>query len=152
MPPRHPRSASIMSSLTSAGARLPAWQTSNGGSGSGRSVDWLRYCSLFCSFLVALSAGSNYGFSAYSPQLQERLHLTSTQINIVGVMGNMGVYLSGPFWGRLVDRRGPKGCVQRALSEGERGGKACLLSKQTANTSVALRPDLHLARSRLALF
>lgn len=65
-----------------------------------------RYVSLFVSFLVALSAGSNYGFSSYSPQLQERLHLTSTQINIVGVMGNMGVYLSGPVWGRLVDKKG----------------------------------------------
>ncbi|PWN32787.1 MFS general substrate transporter [Meira miltonrushii] len=72
------------------------------------SVSTLRYISLFSSFLVALSAGSNYGFSSYSPQLQERLHLTSTQINIVGVMGNMGVYLSGPFWGRLVDKKGPK--------------------------------------------
>lgn len=68
----------------------------------------LRATSLLCSFLVALSAGSNYGFSSYSPQLQERLALTSTQINIVGVMGNVGVYLSGPFWGRLVDKRGPK--------------------------------------------
>lgn len=66
----------------------------------------LRYTSLFTSFLVALSAGSNYGFSSYSPQLQETLHLTSTQINIVGVMGNMGVYLGGPMWGRLVDKRG----------------------------------------------
>lgn len=73
-----------------------------------KSISTIRSISLFCSFLVALSAGSNYGFSSYSPQLQERLHLTSTQINIVGVMGNMGVYLSGPFWGRLVDRKGPK--------------------------------------------
>lgn len=72
------------------------------------SVKLLRGASLLCSFLVALSAGSNYGFSSYSPQLQERLALTSTQINIVGVMGNVGVYLSGPFWGRLVDKRGPK--------------------------------------------
>ena len=71
----------------------------------------LRHVSLAASFLVALSAGSNYGFSSYSPQLQERTHLTSTQINIVGAMGNMGVYLSGPLWGRLVDKRGPKVCV-----------------------------------------
>ena len=73
-----------------------------------------KLISLLCSFLVALSAGSNYGFSSYSPQLQERLHLTSTQINVVGMMGNMGVYLSGPLWGKLVDRRGPK----RALAIG----------------------------------
>lgn len=73
-----------------------------------------KLISLLCSFLVALNAGSNYGFSSYSPQLQERLHLTSTQINVVGMMGNMGVYLSGPLWGKLVDRRGPK----RALAIG----------------------------------
>lgn len=72
------------------------------------SLSTIRSISLLSSFIVALSAGSNYGFSSYSPQLQERLHLSSTQINIVGVMGNMGVYLSGPFWGRLVDRKGPK--------------------------------------------
>jgi MFS family permease len=71
-----------------------------------KKIQVLRYISLASSFIVALSAGSNYGFSSYSPQLQERLHLTSTQINIVGVMGNMGVYLSGPIWGRLVDKRG----------------------------------------------
>ncbi|UZJ55249.1 hypothetical protein CBS101457_004569 [Exobasidium rhododendri] len=74
----------------------------------GKHMPTLRYISLFTSFLVALSAGSNYGFSSYSPQLQEKMHLTSTQINIVGVMGNMGVYLSGPIWGRLVDKKGPK--------------------------------------------
>jgi MFS family permease len=71
-----------------------------------KKIQALRYLSLFSSFLVALSAGSNYGFSSYSPQLQETLHLTSTQINIVGILGNMGVYLGGPFWGRLVDKKG----------------------------------------------
>ncbi|CAO1638396.1 unnamed protein product [Sympodiomycopsis kandeliae] len=70
-----------------------------------------RIISLAGSILVALSAGSNYAFSTFSPQLQESLKLTSTQINIVGVLGNMGVYLSGVLWGRWVDKQGPKGAL-----------------------------------------
>lgn len=67
-----------------------------------------RLVSLVGSVLVALSAGSNYAFSSFAPQLQESLQLTSTQLNIVGVLGNMGVYLTGPLWGRWVDKQGPK--------------------------------------------
>ncbi|PWN44418.1 MFS general substrate transporter [Ceraceosorus guamensis] len=67
-----------------------------------------RIASLIGSFIVACSAGVNYAFSSFAPQLQEQLQLTSTQINVVGVAGNMGVYLSGPFWGRWVDKQGPK--------------------------------------------
>ncbi|PWN25833.1 MFS general substrate transporter [Jaminaea rosea] len=67
-----------------------------------------KLLSLAGSVLVALSAGSNYAFSSFAPQLQESLHLTSTQLNVVGVLGNMGVYLSGVLWGRWVDKRGPK--------------------------------------------
>jgi MFS family permease len=70
-----------------------------------------RVFSLFGSFLVAASAGVNYAYSSWAPQLQEQLHLSSTQVNIVGVAGNIGVYLSGPLWGRWVDRRGPYRCV-----------------------------------------
>ncbi|GAA6017273.1 hypothetical protein JCM10207_003674 [Rhodosporidiobolus poonsookiae] len=65
--------------------------------------DWV----LACAALTALSCGTNYSFSAYAPQLANRLGLTSTQTNAVGAAGNMGVYLSSPFIGRLVDRRGP---------------------------------------------
>ncbi|KWU43288.1 hypothetical protein RHOSPDRAFT_35162 [Rhodotorula sp. JG-1b] len=46
--------------------------------------------------------------SAYAPQLGTRLHLTSTQLNTVGAAGNLGVYLSSPVIGRIVDKRGPK--------------------------------------------
>ncbi|GAA5882699.1 hypothetical protein JCM16303_006551 [Sporobolomyces ruberrimus] len=58
--------------------------------------------------VVALSAGLNYLFSAYAPQLASRLRLTSTQTNVVGAAGNLGVYLSSPIIGRIVDRKGPK--------------------------------------------
>lgn len=64
--------------------------------------------SLAGSVCVALSAGSNYAFSSFAPQLQESLHLTSTQINLIGIAGNAGVYLSSPLWGRFIDKRGPQ--------------------------------------------
>ncbi|TKY90442.1 hypothetical protein EX895_000440 [Sporisorium graminicola] len=67
-----------------------------------------KVISLAGSVCVALSAGSNYAFSSFAPQLQESLHLTSTQINLIGIAGNAGVYLSSPLWGRFIDKRGPQ--------------------------------------------
>lgn len=67
-----------------------------------------KIISLAGSVTVALSAGSNYAFSSFAPQLQESLHLTSTQINLIGIAGNAGVYLSSPLWGRFIDKRGPQ--------------------------------------------
>lgn len=63
---------------------------------------------------------------AYSPQLGAKLGITHTQLNIVGLAGNgtcspfylwpllfneifvVGVYSSGPIWGRIIDLRGPR--------------------------------------------
>lgn len=70
-----------------------------------------KIVSLIGSLIVSLSAGSNYAYSSFAPQLQESLKLTSTQINAVGITGNMGVYLSGVLWGRWVDKRGPKAAM-----------------------------------------
>ncbi|KAK4054917.1 hypothetical protein OIV83_000841 [Microbotryomycetes sp. JL201] len=56
--------------------------------------------------LAALSAGTNYAFSSWAPQLADRLHLSSKATNLVGAAGNAGVYLSGPSLGMVVDRRG----------------------------------------------
>lgn len=67
-----------------------------------------KIISLIGSIIVSLSAGSNYAFSSFAPQLQESLHLTSTQINLIGIAGNAGVYLSSPIWGRFIDKRGPQ--------------------------------------------
>ncbi|KAF4566261.1 hypothetical protein EYR36_011677 [Pleurotus pulmonarius] len=77
--------------------------------------------------LVAMGSGTNYvsfdnvfpspdrhftnpgqAFSAYGPQLGERLKLTHTQLNIVGIAGNIGVFSSAPVWGRFTDQYGPK--------------------------------------------
>ncbi|GAA6039131.1 hypothetical protein JCM8097_005341 [Rhodosporidiobolus ruineniae] len=65
--------------------------------------DWV----LAAATVVALSGGTSYVFSSYAPQLAGRLGLTSTQTNAVGAAGNLGVYLSSPLVGRVVDRRGP---------------------------------------------
>ncbi len=67
-----------------------------------------KLISLAGSVCVSLSAGSNYAFSSFAPQLQESLHLSSTQINLIGIAGNAGVYLSSPLWGRFIDKRGPQ--------------------------------------------
>ncbi|KAI0059338.1 MFS general substrate transporter [Artomyces pyxidatus] len=67
-----------------------------------------RLTTLVSSLVVALSSGTNYVVSAYAPQLGSRLHLTHTQLNFIALGGNIGVYTSGPFWGKLVDARGPR--------------------------------------------
>ncbi|CAK5268448.1 unnamed protein product [Mycena citricolor] len=67
-----------------------------------------RLATLFASLLVAIGSGTNYVFSAYSPQLAARLNISHTQLNVVGLAANVGVYSSGPFWGRIVDSRGPR--------------------------------------------
>jgi MFS family permease len=60
---------------------------------------------------VSLSSGTNYVFSAYAPQLASRLGLSSTQLNLIGIAGNLGVYTSGPVWGVFIDRNGPRGVL-----------------------------------------
>lgn len=65
-----------------------------------------RNLTLAFAVLSSLSAGTNYLYSLYSPQLAARLGLTSTQANIVGLSANLGVYLSGPFVGYVIDTRG----------------------------------------------
>nr|GAT50695.1 predicted protein [Mycena chlorophos] len=67
-----------------------------------------RLTTLFASLFVAIGAGTNYVFSAYSPQLAARLNINHTQLNVIGLAANIGVYSSGPFWGRIVDTRGPR--------------------------------------------
>ncbi|KAI1792544.1 MFS general substrate transporter [Ganoderma leucocontextum] len=66
----------------------------------------VRITSFLTCILVALASGTNY--VAYGPQLGARLNLTHTQINIVGLAGNIGVYGTAPIWGGIVDRKGPR--------------------------------------------
>ncbi|KAH9936843.1 MFS general substrate transporter [Epithele typhae] len=65
-----------------------------------------RVTSFATCILVALASGTNY--VSYGPQLGARLELTHTQINLVGLAGNIGVYGSAPLLGGIVDRKGPR--------------------------------------------
>ncbi|KAF5374217.1 hypothetical protein D9758_004666 [Tetrapyrgos nigripes] len=67
-----------------------------------------RLLNLVASLLVSLASGTNYVFSAYAPQLAARLHVSHTRLNVIALAGNVGVYLSSPVWGLVVDRFGPK--------------------------------------------
>ncbi|KIJ06342.1 hypothetical protein PAXINDRAFT_100943, partial [Paxillus involutus ATCC 200175] len=67
-----------------------------------------RIVTLLGSILVSIGSGTNYIYSAYAPQLGARLHVSHTQLNVIGLAGNMGVYSSGPVWGRIVDTKGPR--------------------------------------------
>ncbi|KAG7441608.1 MFS general substrate transporter [Guyanagaster necrorhizus] len=67
-----------------------------------------RIRTLLVSLLVALGAGTNYVYSAYAPQMGHRLNLSHTQLNLIALGGNVGVYSTGPVWGKIVDARGPR--------------------------------------------
>lgn len=67
-----------------------------------------RTITLIASIGVALSAGTNYVYSAYAPQLGQKLGFNHAQLNLIGFGGNAGNYLAGPFWGRAVDIHGPR--------------------------------------------
>ncbi|KAJ9107002.1 hypothetical protein QFC19_002870 [Naganishia cerealis] len=83
-----------------------------------------RTRTLAAATLVALCSGTNYVFSAYAPQLAARCGLSSTQLNLVGIAGNLGVYTSGPVWGVFIDRNGPRGvlaCAAACIAVGYAG-------------------------------
>ncbi|KAI5117521.1 hypothetical protein M0805_009529 [Coniferiporia weirii] len=67
-----------------------------------------RLTTLVSSIVVALSSGTNYVSRPYAPQLASRLRISHTKLNVIGLAGNIGVYSTGPFWGKIVDRRGPR--------------------------------------------
>ncbi|WVQ97537.1 hypothetical protein IAU59_004651 [Kwoniella sp. CBS 9459] len=76
--------------------------------------------------VIGLASGSNYVYSAYAPQLATQLRVSSTIGNLIGLAGNLGVYLTGPLWGKLVDARGPK--LSLLL-----GGLCCLIGYSTVH-------------------
>ncbi|EGX94663.1 MFS transporter, putative [Cordyceps militaris CM01] len=53
--------------------------------------------------VISLACGTNYVYSAWAPQFAERLKLTATQSNLVGLFGNLGMYSLGPLVGMFVD-------------------------------------------------
>ncbi|GLB33203.1 putative MFS general substrate transporter [Lyophyllum shimeji] len=75
-----------------------------------------RLSTLVASLAVTLVAGTNYAFSAYAPQLGSRLRITHTHLNVIGLAGNVGVFSSGPIWGRIADLHGPRLPLASAFS------------------------------------
>ncbi|KAF2136765.1 uncharacterized protein K452DRAFT_236919 [Aplosporella prunicola CBS 121167] len=73
-----------------------------------RSHRFARILSVVGAAVVALACGTNYAYSAWAPQYAERLQLSTTQSNLIGVAGNIGMYASGIPVGMLVDRSGPR--------------------------------------------
>ncbi|KAI4139705.1 MAG: hypothetical protein L6R39_006159 [Caloplaca ligustica] len=67
-----------------------------------------RVISVIAATIIALACGTNYAYSAWGPQFAERMKLSSTQSNLIGTSGNLGMYIGGIPVGMLVDRRGPR--------------------------------------------
>ncbi|KAL6235238.1 hypothetical protein BDW75DRAFT_251056 [Aspergillus navahoensis] len=67
-----------------------------------------RIISVVAATLVALACGTNYAYSAWAPQFAQKMKLSSTQSNLVGAAGNLGMYACGVPMGLLTDNRGPR--------------------------------------------
>ncbi|KAJ2161732.1 hypothetical protein GGF46_001236 [Coemansia sp. RSA 552] len=68
----------------------------------------LRTVSMLGACLATTTAGTVYLFSTYGPALSHRLHLSSSQSNVVAISANYGLLLSGPFFGWAADTVGPR--------------------------------------------
>ncbi|BDD60874.1 hypothetical protein MAP00_005964 [Monascus purpureus] len=51
---------------------------------------------------------SQYAYSAWAPQFAQKMRLSSTESNLIGVAGNLGMYSSGIPLGLLTDSKGPR--------------------------------------------
>ncbi|KAL2280492.1 hypothetical protein FJTKL_12481 [Diaporthe vaccinii] len=67
-----------------------------------------RILSSVAATFVSLACGSNYVYSAWAPQFADRLKYSTTQSNLIGLAGNLGMYAFGMPVGILVDAKGPR--------------------------------------------
>ncbi|TVY48234.1 putative membrane protein [Lachnellula occidentalis] len=67
-----------------------------------------RIVSNLAATCIALACGTNYVYSAWGPQFAEKLKLSSTQQNMIGLSANLGMYSLGIPIGMLVDAKGPR--------------------------------------------
>jgi len=73
-----------------------------------KSLYWARIVSSIAATCISLACGTNYVYSAWGPQFGEKLHLSSTEQNLIGTFGNLGMYSMGIPIGMVVDARGPR--------------------------------------------
>ncbi|KAK7423789.1 hypothetical protein QQZ08_008944 [Neonectria magnoliae] len=76
-----------------------------------RELHHARIIASVAATLIALACGTNYVYSAWAPQFAERLRLSSTESNLIGLSGNLGQYTMGVPIGIFVDHRGPRPAV-----------------------------------------
>lgn len=71
-------------------------------------LHWKDVVVLWSAFFISLGCGTLYVYSAYSTQLAERLELTTSQAELVGLIGSTGVGLMSTVAGVLIDKTGHK--------------------------------------------
>lgn len=76
-----------------------------------RQLHRARVVSSVAATLISLACGTNYVYSAWAPQFADRLGLSTTQSNLIGLAGNLGMYSMGVPIGLFVDNRGPRPAV-----------------------------------------
>ena len=75
------------------------------------------YVGFFLSLLAMLCAGTLYAYGAYEDSLKVALKFTQSEVETVGIFGDAGSLLSGPFVGMFVDRFGPTiSCLVAAVN------------------------------------
>ncbi|CAG8973251.1 hypothetical protein HYALB_00000010 [Hymenoscyphus albidus] len=75
---------------------------------SEQSLRRARIVSSIAATCISLACGTNYVYSAWAPQFAEKLKLSSTQSNLIGLSANLGMYTMGIPIGMLVDTKGPR--------------------------------------------
>lgn len=80
---------------------------------SERDLHRVRIVSSVAATAISLACGTNYVYSAWAPQFADKLHLSTTQSNLIGVAGNLGMYTMGVPIGMVIDRMhaGPRPAV-----------------------------------------
>ncbi|CAK7270589.1 hypothetical protein SEPCBS119000_004169 [Sporothrix epigloea] len=67
-----------------------------------------RIVSSVAATVISLACGTNYVYSAWAPQFADKLKLSATQSNLIGLAGNLGMYSLGVPIGMFIDTRGPR--------------------------------------------
>ncbi|KAF6836223.1 major facilitator superfamily transporter [Colletotrichum musicola] len=76
-----------------------------------RQLHHARLVASVAATVISLACGTNYVYSAWAPQFAERLKLSSTETNLIGLSANLGMYSLGVPVGMLVDHKGPRSAV-----------------------------------------
>jgi MFS family permease len=78
---------------------------------SEKSLNRARWVSSVAATCISLACGTNYVYSAWGPQFGTKLKLSSTEQNLIGAFGNLGMYAMGIPVGLFIDMKGPRPAV-----------------------------------------